>query len=63
MGALQARSDIEGPRWPGPLRQVGMLKEGVLRLHRVERGEAIDEAWYGILRSEWTARTEPTGKR
>ena len=33
-----------------------MKLEGVLRQSRVERGEALDEAWWGILREEWTAR-------
>jgi len=35
------------------MEKVGMVKEGVLRLNRVERGEAFDEAWFAILRREW----------
>ena len=38
------------------MEKVGMLKEGVLRQSRVERGEVYDEAWWGILRDEWTTR-------
>jgi RimJ/RimL family protein N-acetyltransferase len=30
-----------------------MIREGVLRQNRIERGEPIDEAWFGLLRSEW----------
>lgn len=36
------------------MEKVGMTTEGVFRLSRVERGEAYDEAWYAILRREWT---------
>lgn len=38
------------------LEKLGMTLEGVLRQNRIERGEALDEAWYGILRAEWEAR-------
>jgi [ribosomal protein S5]-alanine N-acetyltransferase len=35
------------------LEKVGMTREGLLRSNSFARGEAVDEAWYGILRSEW----------
>jgi RimJ/RimL family protein N-acetyltransferase len=35
------------------MEKLGMTKEGVLRMSRVERGEALDEAWFAILRPEW----------
>ncbi|HXU81282.1 MAG TPA: GNAT family protein [Polyangia bacterium] len=35
------------------LEKIGMKREGVLRSNSFERGEAIDEAWYGLLRREW----------
>ena len=37
------------------MEKLGMAHEGVLRQNRVERGEVVDEAWYGILRPEWEA--------
>ncbi len=36
------------------MEKIGMRREGVLRQNRVVRGEAIDEAWYGVLRKEWS---------
>lgn len=35
------------------LEKVGLKREGLLRANRYERGQAVDEAWYGILRHEW----------
>jgi len=35
------------------LEKVGMKCEGLLRSNRFERGEAVDEVWYGLLRREW----------
>lgn len=63
LNKVLARADVENTASQRVMEKVGMIKEGVLRQHRVERGEAIDEAWYGILRSEWTARTELTAER
>jgi RimJ/RimL family protein N-acetyltransferase len=40
------------------MEKLGMQKEGILRKSRVERGEAIDEAWFAILRSEWVSQLE-----
>jgi RimJ/RimL family protein N-acetyltransferase len=39
------------------MEKLGMSREGVLRQNRVERGEPIDEAWYGVLRAEWRSPT------
>lgn len=33
--------------------RLGMQKEGVLRRHRVHKGEHLDMAYYGILREEY----------
>ena len=39
------------------MEKVGMTREGVLRLHDVDRyGERHDVVWYGLLRSEWERR-------
>jgi [ribosomal protein S5]-alanine N-acetyltransferase len=35
------------------LEKIGMKREGVLRSNSFARGEAVDEAWYGLLRREW----------
>ena len=50
-----ARADSANVASQRVMEKVGMSKEGVLRLSRVERGEAFDEAWFSILRSEWKA--------
>ncbi|MEJ2204176.1 MAG: GNAT family N-acetyltransferase [Gemmatimonadota bacterium] len=50
---VHARADDQNGASQRVMEKVGMVKEGVLRLNRVEGGEAFDEAWYSILRSEW----------
>lgn len=35
------------------MEKLGMTKEGVLRQNRIERDQAFDEAWWGLLRGEW----------
>ncbi len=52
---LYARADANNVGSQRVMEKVGMSKEGVLRLSRVERGEAFDEAWFSILRREWEA--------
>jgi RimJ/RimL family protein N-acetyltransferase len=45
------------PRNIGSLRvmdKLRMTREGVLRQNRLFRGELTDEAWCGVLRSEFT---------
>ncbi|CAN5649726.1 GNAT family protein [soil metagenome] len=37
------------------MEKIGMRREGVLRQNRVVRGEAVDELWFGVLRTEWSA--------
>jgi ribosomal-protein-alanine N-acetyltransferase len=55
LNRVHARADAANVASQRVMEKVGMTKEGVLRLSRVERGEALDEAWYSILRSEWGA--------
>jgi RimJ/RimL family protein N-acetyltransferase len=43
------------------LERSGFVREGCLRSFRVCRGQAHDFYIYGLLRSDWTARQEPTG--
>lgn len=54
LNRIRAMADIRNGASQRVMEKVGMTKEGVLRQNRVERGETIDEAWFGILRSEWT---------
>jgi ribosomal-protein-alanine N-acetyltransferase len=50
-----ARADTANVGSQRVMEKVGMTKEGILRLNRVERGEAFDEVWFSILRNEWEA--------
>lgn len=52
---VHARADDDNVGSQRVMEKIGMVKEGVLRSSRVERGEAFDEAWYSILRREWSA--------
>ncbi len=53
LNRVHARADAENLGSQRVMEKIGMVKEGVLRLNRVERGEAFDEAWFSILRREW----------
>lgn len=53
LNRIHARADVDNVGSQRVMEKVGMVKEGVLRLNRVERGEAFDEAWFAILRREW----------
>jgi len=50
-----ARADADNRASQRVMEKVGMTREGVLRMNRIERGEAVDEAWFSILRREWMA--------
>lgn len=53
LNRVRAMADVRNEASQRVLVKVGMKKEGVLRANRVERGEPMDEAWFGLLRSEW----------
>jgi len=55
LNRVHARADADNVGSQRVMEKIGMVKEGVLRLNRVERGEAFDEAWFSILRREWEA--------
>ena len=57
LNRLWARADVANLGSQRVMEKIGMTREGVLRLNRVERGEAFDEAYFSILRDEWTALT------
>lgn len=54
-GLLRLRSMIDARNGASArvLEKVGLKREGVLRANRFERGEFVDEVWYGMLRNEW----------
>lgn len=37
------------------MEKLGMKQEGLLRQNRYSQDEFMDEAWYGLLRTEWQA--------
>lgn len=55
---LHARADVHNGASQRVMAKIGMVKEGVLRSNRVERGEAIDDAVFAILRREWEVLDE-----
>ncbi len=58
LNRIYAMADAENVASQKVMEKVGMAKEGVLRMNRIERGQAFDEAWFGILRSDWLQRRE-----
>lgn len=63
LNRIQARADVRNGASQRVMEKVGMVKEGVLRQSRIERGEALDEAWYSILRSQWDSQSGAVGPR
>lgn len=55
LNRIHARADNRNTASQRVMEKLGMTREGVLRMSRVERGEALDEVWYAILRPEWEA--------
>lgn len=55
LNRIHARADNSNAASQRVMEKLGMTREGVLRMSRVERGVALDEAWYAILRPEWRA--------
>lgn len=54
LNRIRAFADARNEASQRVMEKLGMTKEGVLRQNRVERGTILDEAWFGILRSEWS---------
>ncbi len=52
LNRVWARTDPDNVASQRVLEKVGMTKEGVLRLSRVYNGEAFDEAYFSLLRTE-----------
>jgi ribosomal-protein-alanine N-acetyltransferase len=53
LNRICAMADVRNTASQRVMKKIGMTREGVLRQNRIERAEPIDEAWYGILRTEW----------
>lgn len=56
LNKVRAMADSRNVASQRVLEKAGMTREGVLRQNRLVRGEAVDEVWYGLLRSEWESR-------
>jgi RimJ/RimL family protein N-acetyltransferase len=55
LNRVRATADVRNVASRRVMEKLGMRHEGTLRQNRITRGEAIDEVWFGILRSEWDA--------
>ena len=53
LNRVRAMADLRNEPSQRVMEKLGMRREGVLRQNRFVREEFVDEAWYGILRSEW----------
>jgi [ribosomal protein S5]-alanine N-acetyltransferase len=54
LNRIQAWADSRNGASRRVLEKLGMTLEGVLRENSVMHGEPVDDAWYGVLRSEWS---------
>lgn len=59
LNRIRAMADLRNGASQRVMEKIGMSREGVLRQNRIERGEPVDEVWFGILRSEWEDRSSP----
>lgn len=55
---VYARMDVENIGSWRVMEKIGMIREGTLRSHGVNRGVRYDIHYYGILRSEWEKRRD-----
>ena len=58
LNRIRAIADARNVASQRVMDKLGMTREGLLRQNRWVRDEFVDEVWYGLLRSEWTARRE-----
>lgn len=54
LNRVRATADLRNRASQRVMEKLGMRREGVLRQNRYAREEFVDEAWYGLLRSEWS---------
>jgi RimJ/RimL family protein N-acetyltransferase len=58
---VYADTDPRNERSIRALERLGFRREGLLREHYLVHGEAQDGVLYGLLRSEWTSRSDMKG--
>jgi ribosomal-protein-alanine N-acetyltransferase len=63
LNRIHARADHRNTASQRVMEKLGMTREGILRMSRVERGEALDEVWYAVLRLEWQTQGARAGGR
>lgn len=56
LNRVHARADRRNEASQRVMEKVGMTREGLFRMSRVERGEVFDEVWYAIIRPEWSGQ-------
>ena len=56
---IHARADNQNTASQRVMEKMGMIREGVFRKSRIERGEVSDEVWFAILREEWGGSQTP----
>ena len=57
LNRIEADIDPRNERSERVLQRLGFVKEGHLRQRWIVSGEVSDSALYGLLRSDWEART------
>ena len=53
LAKIASRTDPRNKAARRVMGKLGMTEEGILRSHKVRRGERVDEAVYGLLAEEW----------
>jgi len=53
LNRIRAMADARNLASHRVMEKIGMRREGTLRQNRITRAEPVDEAWFGVLRSEW----------
>ena len=53
LNRIRAMADARNLASHRVIEKIGMRREGTLRQNRITRAEPVDEAWFGVLRSEW----------
>ncbi len=55
LARIQATADVRNKGSWRVMEKLGMKREGVLRSHRLIRGERVDDVLYAILAEEWAS--------
>ena len=57
LAKIFAQADARNERSLRVMERLHMVREAVLRSHSKERGERVDDVFYGILREKWEAES------